>query len=186
MNFDEVYLDTWVQTLTQKGIHFATGLTNSEADAVECFWSLTFPIDLRQLLQYALPISKGFPDWRAVDTQSLRDAIEWPLAGMCFDIEHNTFWMDEWGSRPSSLEAAQAIAKQAVQNAPFLVPVYSHRYLPAQPCASGNPIFSVYQTDIIHYGHHLADYFHREFGVFNPDSGMYDTREIAFWSELGV
>jgi hypothetical protein len=82
---------------------------------------------------------------------------------MLFDIEHNVFWDNMWGKRPSDPHAANAIAAKAVSEAPKLIPVFSHRYLPAEPAESGNPVLSVYQMDIIVYGANLADYFEREF-----------------------
>jgi len=45
------------------------------------------------------------------------------------------------------------------------IPVYSHRYLPSEPKATGNPVLSVHQTDIIYYGNDLASYFSRSMKV---------------------
>jgi hypothetical protein len=39
----------------------------------------------------------------------------------------------------------------------------SHRYLPEKSHEPGNPVFSVYQADVIYYGADLIDYFEREF-----------------------
>jgi hypothetical protein len=65
-----------------------------------------------------------------------------------------------------------------------LVPVYVHRMMPDRPRASGNPIFSVHQTDIIYYGTDLRDDLIHEFlsdkeiGIWPiPDS----IRQIEFW-----
>src|SRR5207245_1362409 len=44
-----------------------------------------------------------------------------------------------------------------------LIPVCSQRYLPDDPPLAGNPVFSIYQTDIIIYGRNLWDYFRHEF-----------------------
>ena len=60
----------------------------------------------------------------------------------------------------------------------------AHRFIPADPRESGNPVFSVYQADVIHYGFDLPSYFHSEFGVGNPYSSPDVPREIEFWSEL--
>ena len=46
---------------------------------------------------------------------------------------------------------------------PELLPIFGHRYLAAEPCRSGNPVFSIYQLDIIYYGANLADYLMIEF-----------------------
>lgn len=54
----------------------------------------------------------------------------------------------------------------------------------AEPPADGNPVFSVVQTDIIHYGDDLADYFANEFGLPLLPWARSPPRHIAFWSEL--
>jgi hypothetical protein len=53
------------------------------------------------------------------------------------------------------------------------------RYIPAEPNESRNPVFSVHQTDIIHYGNDLADYFQREFQVPLPDRAAREPRPIS-------
>jgi len=94
-----------------------------------------------------LPTGGSFPDWRGLPA-ALDERFAWPLEGMYFDIEHNAFWPSEWGPRPGSLDDAKAIAAQHVAAAPPLVPICSHRYIPTEPYAAGNPVFSIYQTDI--------------------------------------
>jgi hypothetical protein len=70
-----------------------------------------------------------------------------------------------------------------MQRVPKLIPVYSHRYLPAAPCDSRSPVFSVYHTDTIYYGFDLEDYLIREFiGQKRPFVGK--PLHIPFWSEL--
>jgi hypothetical protein len=75
---------------------------------------------------------------------------------LAFDIENNGFWNQEWGEKPSGLEVALATAKRCFAAAPKLIPLYSHRYLPAEPVSAGNPVLSVYQADIIYYGRDLG------------------------------
>ena len=48
-------------------------------------------------------------------------------------------------------------------------------------------IFSVYQTDIIHYGGELAEYLENEFGSYFGGSGYKlkkEIKHIEFWSLL--
>jgi hypothetical protein len=45
-----------------------------------------------------------------------------------------------------------------VDAAPQLIPVIGHRYLLAEPCAAGNPVLSVYQSDLVVYGEDLRDF----------------------------
>jgi hypothetical protein len=56
--------------------------------------------------------------------------------------------------------------------------------IPDEPSRPGNPVFSVHQTDIIHYGADLRDYLEREFLAdkeqgFRPVSSP--IRSIRFW-----
>jgi len=62
--------------------------------------------------------------------------------------------------------------------------VYFHRYIPARPHLSGNPVLSVYQTDIIYYGNDLTDYFRNEFQVPLPEETTNTPRLIEFWTEI--
>jgi ABC-type glycerol-3-phosphate transport system substrate-binding protein len=94
----------------------------------------------------------------------MHQGLDWPFAGIAFDIRHDVFWFDEWGQKPNDIEAAVEIARRHVRAAPTLIPLYSHRYLPSEPLLAGNPVFSVYQTDIIYYGGDLWEYFSNEFG----------------------
>jgi len=45
-------------------------------------------------------------------------------------------------------------------------------------------VFSVYQTDIIHYGRNLPDYLEREFRATRPNDPIADARYIPLWTEL--
>jgi hypothetical protein len=103
---------------------------------------------------------------------------------MCFDIEHNEFWLEEWGPKPSELAEAFAIAQVAVAEAPTLIPIFSHRYIPDEPSLIGNPVFSVYQTDIIYYGADLAHYLVNEFSGGAAAWVEYPIRPIEFWGAL--
>lgn len=203
---DKAYLQLLINELQAKGVVFEQGLSDDEILQVERTYEFKFPPDLRALLQFALPISKGFPNWRrgwaanqivdwgnvrngrpAVTGHELvpiREQLEWIVKGICFDIERNDFWMSEWGPKPEDIQSAVAVARKQLTQVPKLIPVYSHRFLPSEPCISGNPIFSVYQTDIIYYGFDLASYFANEFKVTSPEWAATEARQIGFWSAL--
>jgi hypothetical protein len=175
-----------VDLLRQRGVVLEDGLTDAEVSKVESTFAFRFPPDLRDLLQNALPTSPKFPNWRSESEESLRGRLDWPADGICFDIEHNGSWWEEWGPEPDDLSAAFEIARQHIAEAPTLIPIFSHRYIPDEPYAAGNPVFSVYQTDIIYYGVDLANYFANEFSspreyeLPNLDS----VRRIRFWSRF--
>jgi hypothetical protein len=111
----------------------------------------------------------------------LRDWLALPRQGHLFDVEHNGFWLDEWGQRPRSLAEALRAADALVSAAPRLVPVYMHRMMPDEPHMPGNPVFSVHQTDIIHYGFDLGDYLRLEFGLPGREPWPGQVRPIRFW-----
>jgi hypothetical protein len=118
---------------------------------------------------------------------AIRERLDFPRDGIFFDIEHNAFWLDEWGTRPAGLSDAFAIARRAVADAPVLIPICGHRYIPAEPSEPGNPVYSVHQTDIIYYGAHLMEYFQNEFGYYFGRTGYQiseNVRPIRFWSRL--
>lgn len=66
--------------------------------------------------------------------------------------------------RPTDTGEALTTARQHLGRAPKMIPVCSHRYLPAGRGTYGHPVLSIYQTDIIVYGTDLADYIYHEFG----------------------
>ena len=181
---DQDYLEVLARTLRGRGIALAPGLTDRQLEAAEAAHGFRFPTDLRAMLAFALPVGRRFPDWRDPNSERIRERLAWPADSLCFDVEHASFWLPAWGRRPDSLAAAKARARDAVRAAPFLIPIYAHRYLPAEPCVPGNPVFSVYQTDIILYGLDLAVYLFHEFGAPNPYPAPAAPRRIAFWSDL--
>lgn len=171
--------------LTEYGVTLAPGLTEAELGRAEALHGFHFPPDLRSLLSLALPVGERLPDWRDPESEQIRKHLAWPLEGIQFDIEHNGFWWEPWGPRPADLKEAFEIARARVEEAPRLIPVYGHRYLPAEPDLPGNPVFSVYQTDIILYGVDLRSYLASEFGAtMTSDTVLLEPRRIRFWTDL--
>jgi hypothetical protein len=168
-------------------IAFESGLSDDEFIAIEARFKFVFPSDLRILLSAALPVSPGFPDWRSAPAEELDRILDWPADGICFDIERNGFWLESWGPRPMDLDAAIAVAREHIADAPTLIPIYGHRYLPGEPAEPGNPVFSAYQTDVIVYGRDLRDYLEREFRPATySDPVAVDFRPVRFWSDIAT
>jgi hypothetical protein len=173
--------------LSRAGVKFDAGLSSGELQSIERRWGFLFPPDLRDFLRDALPVSKGWIDWRKASDPEIQDRLNWPFQGMCFDIEHSSFWLPRWGEKPSDMARAFKVARVAVEEAPKLIPVYGHRYIPDRPHESGNPIFSVYQTDLICYGANLIDYLCNEFPAEFGRTGFIApclVRRIEFWSDI--
>lgn len=181
---NEAYLALLFNHFMSRGIYCTQGLTDDELRQIEDQYSIKFPLDLVKVLQFKLPISNGFPNWREGSKKELSDWLERPVQGILFDIEHNSFWLNSWGEKPKSLHESIEVARYQVSQSPTLIPIYKHRFIPSEPMLEGNPVYSVWQTDIIHYGFDLEDYFHREFGVPLLRSGISEPRPIRFWDEF--
>jgi hypothetical protein len=116
MPMDATYLQLLVSELKSRNIVFAEGLSDNEVLQIELTYEFKFPPDLRALLQFALPISEWFPNWRrgwiaipivewhegtsviqGHNLVPIKDHLAWPTEGVCFDIERNDFWSAGWG-----------------------------------------------------------------------------------------
>jgi hypothetical protein len=183
MDFSQI-----VNILKEKGVEFTTGLKEVEIEEIEKLYNIQFPPDLKEFLMFALPISDGFVNWidkSKENIESITDRLNWALEGIIFDIEHNEFWMNDWGKKPTSFKVAVNIATMHYNKAPKLIPIYSHRYIPSNPLEKGNPIMSVHQTDIIYYGENLFSYFLVEFDFKeHKDIGFENIKRIPFWSDI--
>lgn len=168
-------------TTPTRRIEFDDGLTDSEIVSVEQSYGFRFPPDLRAFLQTALPVGERFPNWRTKDKDSLREWLDRPRQGVLFDVERNGIWLSQWGPRPASTDEALRVVNERIDAAPRLIPVYGHRMMPDEPREIGNPVFSVHQTDIIHYGFDLADYLRHEFGLGGRQPWPEQVRPIRFW-----
>lgn len=172
---------TLVTAMKERGVEFEAGLADSEVAAAQSRFGLRFPLDLREFLQTALPRGEQFPDWRAGDEEAMYEWLDLPRQGIMFDVEHNGFWLSEWGPVPATLAKAKKIVSKLIKTAPRLIPVCSHRMMPDDPNTAGNPVFSVHQTDIIHYGFDLADYLRHDFHLGDREPWPDVVRPIRFW-----
>lgn len=178
-----------INLLGHKGVLFDDGLSNLEVAQIQEKFNVRFPPDLKQFLQTRLPISDHFINWRQglLDKETAKDIVDrlnWPLDGILWDL-CNDDWLSIWGDKPKNHEDKAAIAKSCYARVPQMVPIYGHRYIPSDPDESGNPVFSVHQTDIIYYGFDLATYFSHEFHFeLNDTFQIIDgpNRQIEFWT----
>ncbi|MFJ5640828.1 hypothetical protein [Streptomyces sp. NPDC093223] len=175
---------------------FEPGLTDAEFRRIEGEFGFEFADDHRSFLAAGLPVnippedgqtwSRPWPEWRSGDSDSLREQLAWPVEGVLLDVEHHTFWHEGWGERPADGTAALETARHHLAEAPVLVPVYAHRYLPAGRGSFGHPVLSMWQTDIIYYGLDLADYMRQEFDGARGevDESWNPQATVPFWRDL--
>jgi len=158
---------------------WTSGYTQTELDDAQDRYGVRFPPDLIELFLDRQPAAAY--DW-SVEDHRIREMLAWPMDMLVFDVEHG-WWLD-WGERPSKAEERREIVSQALAEAPALIPLYGHRFIPEVPHLSGNPIFSMHGFDTIYYGSNLENYFAREFGdPREVELGDID-RRIPFWSDL--
>jgi hypothetical protein len=160
------------------------GYSPPELDAIQDRWQLRFPPDLVALLrEHRRPIDgPGSFDWLATDAADIQRRLDGPFDGFLFDVEHAGLWWPEWGSRPDDADGRRAVVRGVFDDMPRLIPLYGHRYLPAEPLESGNPVFSVHQSDVIYYGANLQDWMQRERDAWDAKPWP-PLKRIRFWSE---
>lgn len=168
-----------IELLKSAGLEFEKGLTNPEIEYLENRFNFCFPPDLRAFLRTGLPFWNS-PRWRSGSDLDIQEWFDSPLKNVLIDVERNDFWLPEWGQRPKKLSEAMEIASLKVREAPKLIPILAGRFIPDSPHESGNPVFSVHQTDIIYYGFDLEDYLRHEFNLPREEWPT-QIRQIEFW-----
>ncbi|KAG8384218.1 hypothetical protein BUALT_Bualt04G0095100 [Buddleja alternifolia] len=187
------YAKNLIHHLQYSNIPVEAGLTEAEFSAVESSFNFTFPPDLRSILQEGLPVGPGFPNWRFSSKQQLHILTHLPILGICKEVSRNCqFWIESWGDRPDDFDRAVKVAEKFLQNAPILVPIYRHFYIPSTPSVSGNPVFYVRGGDVRLWSFDIAGFFQKgEFcsarlsNLFAaPAWAATLARKIELWTEM--
>jgi hypothetical protein len=168
-------------------IYGVPGLSSAEIATIEAQLGFRVPGDFVYLFQNLQdPGGVLFP-WSNFNKQKYDQTIDSVWEGIEYDIDRNKFWLGRWGRRPAALSAALKIASNDFETWPKLLPISGHRFLAAEPCRCGNPVFSIKQaTDIIYYGANLAHYLVNEF--IDHDHALHTRAQsiqtIPVWSDL--
>jgi hypothetical protein len=134
----------------------------------------------------------AFTDW--TDSDSVSEAMAWPLDGIAFDLEQNDLWGEEWGPDPGPTEARISRVQELLREA-TTIPVSGHRYIVNAPdLPAGYVILSIYQSDVIVYGADLRSYLLLELATLLDGDGLdykrathsdwEAVRNIPFWGTL--
>ncbi|MBS6005911.1 MAG: SMI1/KNR4 family protein [Clostridium baratii] len=154
-----------INMLKLKGVKFEKGLSEEEIIRITQEYSIEFPEELREFYMTAVPVSRGFYNWRNFDPkniQYIKAAIYRPINNI-YELANEVYWCDEWGNEPSEEHKRVEVIRELLKKAPKLIPIYAHRYMPEMNVENA-PIFSIHDTDIICYGENLFSYFEIEFG----------------------
>ncbi|GAA2650978.1 hypothetical protein [Paractinoplanes durhamensis] len=163
------------QRLAELGtIEIHSGLTEVELTQVEHRFGFEFTAGHRAFLAAGLPLRTttnsdpddgawSWPNWRDLDSESLHAQVNWPRTCI-LEYVANGNWPSGWGKHPYTQESSMAKAHRKLATVPPLIPLYSHRYVPAGRETPAAPILSIHHlTDMVIYGQDLNDYIRHEF-----------------------
>ena len=172
--------------LKMQGIKFEEGLTSDELLQIEKIYQIKFPGSLREFLMTAVPISRGFYNWRNIqdnNIQFIKKIINKPLLNI-YNMAEEVYWCDDWGGKPEDREKMVEEVRARLKEAPKLLPIYTHRYIPIV-LDENPPVISIHGVDIIYYGQNLKDYFKIEFGKRMQNTiEFHNITSIPFWSDI--
>ncbi len=191
--FKEVTEASWAKRMPQSDQGIAhleikwIGMSNSEIDQTEKKYSIKFPPDYREFLKILHTLSMieeseqhFFFNWLG-DEQKVNDKLDGPYSGLL----HDGMWLSSWGVKPGTQDIAINRLNKWYREAPKLLPIFGHRYIVSEPCKNGNPVLSVYGTDIIVYGWDLKTYLLHEFEEDLPRElfeQVYDNEDNCWYS----
>lgn len=197
----------------ERKLRWVGNISQCRINEIEKKWKLCFPADYRLFLKELFAVNNPaqvitynkqnkavikkipvFNDWLK-DTKTIRYFQNRLFDGLWFDVKNNRLWLKSWGKKPASAKGQKQCLKELLQKAPRLIPIYQHRYLLIEPDKINNPVFSIWQSDIIVYGPTLKTYLLSEFkDILNVDSSKIWLSEfkkqrkfiesIPFWGEL--
>ena len=180
-----------INQLKEKGIQFSKGLTDEEIHNIEKIYDIKLPRSLCNFYYYGIPFienkaGSSFPQWKdysETNIQKIKRRISAPIEWLLLDVKQG-FWLSDWGPRGDSIDERIGHFREMVINAPRLIPVYSHRYIPQIANSDDPPVISTVGSDTIYYGSNLQEYLYNEF--LNDGRLTISKRDtyIPFWSEI--
>ena len=165
------------------------GFSKREIDDAQTRNGLTFPPDLIELLQHQRSLichdGRRFDfTCMSADIRLLQGVKIHPYRTLRFDVERNALWWPSWGECPSTLSGKRRRLRQVLRQAPPLISLQGHRYLPALPCEAGNPVISMMGIDTIYYGTDIWSWMPMDNFIAVKSPRRTTPKYIDFWSEL--
>jgi hypothetical protein len=145
------------------GTDYNKGISDAQISAAEKAVGATFPDDLRLFLRNLHDPAGVFFPWTQVTTKLYANKMDRLVDGFLFDVEKNGLWLDSWGARPSAKSERAEFVRAEIARWPKLVPIIGHRFMAIEPLATGNPVFSIHQSDVIYYGPDIGRFLCNEF-----------------------
>lgn len=159
------------------------GATDDQLAAVERHIGQALPGDLRWLAANTFDPTGYLFRW-VNDPSTIDEFRNWVREGLEADIDAG-LWIIPWGARPSDPAKRIARFRAEFESWPKLIPLMGHRALVIEPVEVGNPVFSVMQSDIIQYGHDLANWISIEFTSHPRYENQRFDKRVPYWSRFG-
>ncbi len=172
--------------LKEHGIRFLKGMTQEDIFKIQEIYGIILPKSLIDFYGQGIPYiddeHNSFPNWTDYSQNNIlkiKERIEAPIKWLSLAVKDG-FWLPCWGSPDNKSEHFRKIAA----NAPKLIPIYSHRYIPMIADSDDPPVISTVGSDIIYYGSNLQEYLNNEF--LNDGCLTLSNKKvyIPFWSEI--
>jgi hypothetical protein len=176
-------------------------MTGADIEDAERRFGLMFPPDYRLFLatlhtpdppmvgaafmgsELVSTTGRQFSDWTG-ESDAIRAAMAWPIDGLLWSVEADDSWHPSWGTRPKDQRHREAVVRELAAGGPQLIPIFGHRYLVGPGDRSGNPVLSIYGSDVIVYAPNLRAYLPLEIGLEPRVEEKRPDRPIPFWQEV--
>ena len=184
-----MYLEI-IKLLKDSGIKFDAGLTQNEFEKIYEIYDIKFPLSLKSFLTTALPVSDGFYDWRDFSSgnvtkiKNMMQHFYEFVKRASFEeyIPNNTYSPDQWCK--ISREQRVEVVAELYKNAPKIIPVCSHRFMPEMNDDNDPPVLSIYYDDIVYYGRNLQEYLLHEFCGVDIPKYISEYKNVPFWTDM--
>lgn len=178
-----------IEELKCKGVVFLPGLTEEDFDAIKKTYSIDFPESLRKFYEIGVPTMENenensFPQWTDYSQDNIKiikERLNAPAKWLLQDVLEG-FWIPEWGEKSENITECIDCVSKKIENAPRLIPVFSHRYIVRIPNKENPPVMSMVGSDIVCYGSNLQEYFCKEF--LNQNLPIQTCLDIPFWGKI--
>lgn len=184
--FDLLNAKQWVGAVGRPPVYGRGGLAPADVAGIERQLGFPLPDDFAYLLANVRDPGQVLFPWADFSKERYDALMEWVLEGVLRTVGRSGYWLKAWGERPEEIAERVIVVRQNFPNWPKLLPIYGHRFLAAEPCQPGNPVFSIMHTDIIYYGANLADYLVTEF-IDREHRAVWSVqpiRRIPIWSDF--
>lgn len=183
------------------------GLSDTQIDSIENKYAIKFSsehreflkvlhsIDKREVIEYTETFDEDaeikcydepfFYNW-LTDDEEIQERMAWPYRTIFEDVVGaNKVWLESWGNtRPKSDDDKETVFSEWFKQTPKLLPIKSHRFVVSIENQEGNPVLSIWGSDIVVYGWNMRHYLLNELKEhLNLLEWVYDEEDDEWYAE---